>query len=448
MVRALSHSARLREFCGFSECRTPSHETLRRFACDAAAEPVLARWTSAVRAHGPGLRSRTPIVSELERAWAALDPRELLAELDRHGKPGRTGYRAEPMVRAVMLGAYTGEGCWADVTRELQDNPPKASWCGFAPGEIPSCSTLRRWAVKVSRSLDLLAPASRRMLDDLAEDLCGFSDGITVDRTFLRAYCNGRKPEPRSDPDARFGFATKNRGKGTQEVDIGYGLHVAASSTTGIPVNGLTTAANVRETNLLPTLLKQALVLLPGPGPLTVSADAGYDSLENAEFVTSLYASPVIGIRRMNGAEFVYGPGGDRMRYDGTPVCPACDTLMEFLGHSGEAERDRRCQVWRCGDECGARLLDIQWRKDPRRTPYHPRQSEEYQSARRQHQAIERCFFLLKGTGNFLSDHRVRGREKVDLRLQFGILTMQARALAACRDGRPKDIRRVKRPVT
>ena len=136
------------------------------------------------------------------------------------------------------------------------------------------------------------------------------------------------------------------------------------------------------------------------------------------------------------------------MRYDGTPVCPDCGELMEFLGHSREAERDLRRQVWRCTNECGAQLVDFQWRKDPRRTPYFPRVSDEYWEARRRHQGVERCFSLLKNNGGFLSDHRVRGRENVDLRLQFGILTMQARTLAACRDGRPEDIRRVKRAVT
>ena len=62
--------------------------------------------------------------------------------------------------------------------------------------------------------------------------------------------------------------------------------------------------------------------------------------------------------------------------------------------------------------------------------------------------AVERYNYLLKGVGRFVSGHRERGLANVNLRLQFAVLLMQARALAALRDGRPRDIRRVVPPVT
>ena len=263
MADELRSNIGMREFCGFLVGATPSHETLRRFAHDVAAEPVLARWARAVRAHGPGLRSRTPGAEEFELIYAALDPYEFTSELDRHGKPGRTGYRAEPMMRAVVMAAVDGKGFWADMTRHLEDGPEKAESCGFEPGRVPSCSTLRRFARKVARRLDLAEHVSSRMLAELVGYLTGFAEAIAVDRTFLRAHVNGRRPEPRSDPDARFGYSTKNRGKDGQELDIGYGLHVAVSATTGIAISGVTTAANVRETILLPGLLEVTLQHLP-----------------------------------------------------------------------------------------------------------------------------------------------------------------------------------------
>ena len=456
--RRLRRSRALRASLGCGDA-APSRDTLRRFGKRAAADPVLRRWSEAVRACRPRADGADDDAA-LDRVWAALDLRELLEELERAGKPGRTGWPAEPKLRALVAMAHLGIPTLAELLRTLRRSPALALWCGFAPGgrrARPSRWALARFADRISRRLDLTTAASVRLGAELVRWLPEFGKHVAVDRTFVRAWSNSRKTE-RSDGDARFGFSTKNRGRGNAELDIGYGVHLAACAETDIPLSALLTPANERETKLFRILVASTFSLLRVERPEVVTADKGYDSRDNAAFVASFGASPVIAIRRRrrgpDGGEVVDGPGGVRMRYDGTPLC-RCGVPMAFAGHTGAfagrtggGDIRLRRQIWRCSAECGAGPITIEWALDPRRTPYQPRCSAEYRAAERRHQAVERCHHLLKDVGGFLSEHRVRGMWKVGFRLHFGILLMQARALAACRDGRPQDIRKAAIPDT
>ena len=442
IVKLLQRNSLQRELCGInSAAEVPCRETVREFALKVAREPELSWWVRVLRAHEPRERGRWTLSAVLDQIWVALDWGDLVAALDRSGKPGRTGYAAESMLRMLIAMAYFGIPTYVRMAGKLRSNAELAHWAGFCNGRTPDETTISRFENKVRACLGLLLQSSHRMVRELSFWRPEFGEGVAVDATFIQAWSRYHKEHP-ADPDASAGYRRNNR-QGKPEADFGYKGYVATSIFRNLPICGFLLPAGHNESPMLPALVSQVLDAMSAL-PEWVSGDKGYDSRANHEFLAGAGVLAAIDIREMRvekKREYAVGPGGQHMHYQGAPLC-RCGLKMEFAGHSREAERDRRAQVWRCPGECGARLLDVEWRADPRRTPYHPRDTEEYQAMKRAHQAVERNNAFLKHRG-YLVRHRVRGLAKLELRLQLGVMTRQAHALAACRDGRDRDIGRL-----
>ncbi len=443
-ARELTRDGESRELCGVRG-EPPSRDTIRRFADLAGAEQELAYWMDAARAHGVLLSHLPEEFVALSRTWTAAGLRDLLGKLDRRGKPGRTGWPAEVKLRMLVAQAGLGYGMYTDFLAEVDRNPVLAAWCGLPPGRRPSLPTYARFVRRVAAKSSLIVDASAGRLAELSRWLPELGGHAAADRTFIDTWANVRRGQ--ADKDARKGFATKNRGRGKTEFDLGYAANLLACGMTGLPLYMVFTPANERETNLLPSLVSGALERAPWMRPAFISGDAGYDSRANSEFACSVGAAPAIPVRKMPKSEYVAGPGGERLLPDGTPLC-GCGAEMASVGHAKAAGPEPGMQLWDCPAACGAERLELDWTIDPRRTPPRPRCSDEYREACRRHQAVERLHSILKSTSRFLSGHCVRGKANIRFRVTFSILMMLARALAACRDGRPGDIRKVKRRIT
>ena len=433
---------------GASNARV-SRPTLQRFATRVDADPLLSRLARAAEAHGCARRNAAGarLVRELDIQRAAFDCPELLAELDPSGRRGPARiHQVEALLRAFVVMERFGIGTLAELRRRFEESSLLSAWCGFTAERLPSRSTLSRFRTRLAAQRHLLVPAQQRVLREIRRWEPSFGTETAIDCTFVAAWSNGRRKQ-RSDSDARFGHSTKNRGRMQTEVDLGYKLHFAACALTDVPAAVIATPADVQETIMLRPLLGLARSIMPGLELLSVSADKGYDSRANTDAVMAEGAEPVIQIRNMPRGRPATDADGVNMDREGTPFCPDCGELMRFVAHTGHDPRTEQRQAWSCSRNCGADRVLVRWSLDPRRTPYWPRAAPESRRRKRAHQAIERCNSRLKTPGDFITGHRARGLHRISLLAEFAALMMQARALAAYRDGRADDVRRRVLPV-
>ena len=344
-----------------------------------------------------------------------------------------------------MLAEHCGIGSVSDLKRKFEENAAYAAWCGFE-GRLPSRSTLSRFRTRLALLRKLMMPARRRMLLELMGWELSFGEELAIDCTFVPAWSNGRR-KPHSDPDARFGHSTKNRGRMKTELDLGYKMHMVVCALIGVPLSVITTPADVPEAKMLRPQLELTRAMAPALRLRSISADKGYDSRANTEAVIAAGADPVMDIRNLPGGKPATGAGGILMNREGTPFCPDCAEPMVFAGHAGSGPREQQSQVWDCPVACGGAPVRVRWAGDPRRTPYWPRAAARTRKRKAAHQAVERSNSTLKTVGSFITGHRARGIDRISFLGEFATLMMQARALAAYRDGRPDDLRKKTIPV-
>ena len=378
-------------------------------------------------------------IARIGRIMDAIDDGPLLAELSREGKPGRNGYEAQAMWRAYCAGLLLEARDIADLVRRLRNDPALAHWCGFGT-KLPHRTTILRFISRLSHHDALLQRALAGLVDEVHARMPEYGTEVAVDSTGVIAHANPRR-RPFADPDARLGYKTSNRTTGRTEYFLGYRGHFAVCAITELPLAWKMTPANESDSPELPVLLDDARRRHPWLRPRVVSADRGYDSRENANYVLGIGAIPVIPARDDIGD--THG-----MLHDGTPRC-ACGSVMTFGGFTDKLEHRWLCPhggVMRNGLRVCMPSMVLDWRDNPRRTPPIPRSTDAFWRLYGRRGAVERFNSVIKDSGR-LGRQRHRGQRKLNLLMTMIMLLRLAIAVDTLNRGRRSDVRKFRTAV-
>ena len=167
---------------------------------------------------------------------------------------------------------------WTQTARLLEEHAALAAAIGGTPSEW-ACY---RFSVKLRGHPEPLALCLDRVARGLVETMPTIARDISVDGSDLPAYANGqryvskggREPEQFSDPDASWGHRSSisTRSGGGY---YGFKLHLAVSSTTGLPLAWEVRTTRDQENIVLPSLLDK--LRERGFESQTIALDKGYD---------------------------------------------------------------------------------------------------------------------------------------------------------------------------
>ena len=239
------------------------------------------------------------IVSELERAFAALDDGPLLKALEGPTRRGPKGYPVETLWRCVVTKYYLGIDSTAALLRALEYNPYLASVCGVSSEDgIPSEPTMSRFLTRISsfRNLPKLKNVSRSMVRKCYETIPGFGKRVAIDSTVFKAWANGFS-SPESDPDAEWNIKLGTNGR--KQYTYGYKLHLAVDCETELPIAAGVSTGSVHDSKKAPPVLAEARTTYPKFHPDFIIADAGYSSKKLISTIRWQYSStPVIQLNK------------------------------------------------------------------------------------------------------------------------------------------------------
>lgn len=239
-----------------------------------------------------------PIVAKLEGVFDALDDAELLKALTGKVHRGCQGYQVAALWRSYLAGYILGVPTVTGLIRNLSNNPALCEACGLSQEAIPSEATYSRFIAKLTKHSVLVQRVIERGVDRLREHIPDFGRTVAVDSSDISAYSQSRKP---SDHDARWGVKEDKHGQ--KKYWFGYKIHVVADADSELPIHVDVTPANVNDGKHMAPLLRRVAVL-----PQYVLADAGYDNVENYQFIHDEFgAIPIININKRNKRESVQG---------------------------------------------------------------------------------------------------------------------------------------------
>lgn len=131
------------------------------------------------------------------------------------------------------------------------------------------------------------------LVAELGKQYPDFGKIISVDGTVVKAFAKNNLGDTSStDPDARFGFKEKKKGK--RILEFGYRSTAPCDAKYELPLFSITTAANGSESKLFRTILRQ--MKDQGIGFDVVTADKLFDSKLNNSLTMSYHAIPIIGL--------------------------------------------------------------------------------------------------------------------------------------------------------
>ena len=302
------------------------------------------------------------------------------------------------------------------------------------------------------------------LTDELASLLPGFGKQLAIDSTIVEAYANPNKKTKEggvSDPDAS--WTAKSYSKGSHQAGqesrgdnvskekkkewfFGYKLHILADSFWELPITVKVTTAKESDSPHLIPLMRTAQARHQWFAPEVVTADAGYDGINNYQGICYEFnAIPIIDIRDM-------GRKSEWTFYDklGVPYCLG-RKLMEYVG-SDEPGHVYRCVAEKCHlkDSDGALYCDyiirVQPQDDLRKIGLVARVSPQWKTLFARRSSVERVNSRLKETRR-LQDYCFRGIRKVSVHCLMSVLTMQASAVAQARVGEMEGLRQCLRKV-
>ena len=397
---------------------------------------------------------------------SALPHWKLLLWLHRQRKGRRDEYPVGMLWRCLIAKFVYQIRTYAELVRELHRNGSLRRLVGIGSrGRVPKDYHFSRFVKKLSSAtgLALLEEMFHELVDRVSEALPEFGKHLAVDGTAIHAYSNEQRRE-KSDPDAAWSARPKRQRRGGSQggkkeyLDywFGYVLHLVVDCETELPVSFELTPANANESPYLEPLLED---IKRGHEKIAeccemVTADAGYDSKRNCEYVLDQYeALPIIKMR---------------LTQDRDAICDAADSLCTELGTqiclSGHKMaydgRDGNYLKWRCPVACGkadackcmgrctpseyGAVRKIAISEDPRRYPGLWRESKKWTRLYRKRTAVERVNGRLKGF-LLLDELTVRGIEKVRMHASMGLVLMLAGAWAMVEQEKVDQARRIVR---
>lgn len=159
---------------------------------------------------------------------------------------------------------------------------------------LPKVPTHQSFSVYIRR----IGPERFRRINDLIvtelkRHYPDFGRIISVDGTVVKAFTkNDLGDRSSADPDARWGFKEKKKGKRIYE--FGYRSTVPCDAKNELPLFSITTAANGSESKLYRTILRQTKD--QGIDFEVVTADKLFDSKLNSDLTIGYKAKPIIGL--------------------------------------------------------------------------------------------------------------------------------------------------------
>lgn len=404
-----------------------------------------------------------------------LNAEHLLRVLDGPPDAGPAGYPARVLWSALIAGVVYHLPSIAELCRSLQMNPYLRYVCGITHAAgVPSAATFSRFLNRLIRQAALVDACVDDLVRRFAAVVPDFGENVAVDSTDVHAYARGKKRDA-ADPDATWsakgskdasstrrgtqGASTGVRGtaagKKTAKKDVdkywwfGYKLHLLVDVTYEIPLAASVTTAKEGDTTQFRPLLEKRDILLPETPLKMVTADGAYDSTENIRAVTQRGGVPII---PFNPGNEKAPPGITTTR--GTPLCP--DGLpMLYWGRDGHYLKYRcpeksgllcclrqHAATDRCSLSPYGLVIKLNMHDDPRRYLPVPRETKKFARLYKKRTAVERVNARLKDD-LILDEVRVRGQQKVTMRIGLNLLVMLAIAVAMAERNRVGDCRRL-----
>ena len=238
----------------------------------------------------------TPLACELMALFDAIPDETLLASLKTY-YAGRRGYTHKVLWRTYVAMTYMGIPSFADLIRELQDNPSLREACGIDRLEgVPSPFAYSRFMRKLSKLglgvKNILRDLTRRLYDKFPN----FGKSVAIDSTDIKAWSNGSKRGNNgkvSDPDA--GWVVKKNTEGNKKYVWGFKVHILCDTETELPMVAIVSPGNDHDSTKATAVLRQARFTTSKFHPEYVIADAGYSSDALRSHIKRQYrAEPVI----------------------------------------------------------------------------------------------------------------------------------------------------------
>jgi hypothetical protein len=334
--------------------------------------------------------------------------------------------------------------------------------CGF--DNLPSRWTFNRFYNRLSQHSDQVQELIASLTDELALLLPDFGKQLAIDSTIIEAYSNPDKQTKEgglSDPDASWTTKSYNKGsphggreeqanqvstEGKKAWFFGYKLHILADSCWELPIAVNVTTAKESDSPHLLLMLRQARERHQWFHPEVVSADSGYDGINNYQGIYGEFqAIPIIDIRDIGRkSEWAF------YNKQGIPYCLG-RKLMEYVGS------DAKGHVYQCvAEKCPLRdregtlyceyVITVRPEDDLRKIGPVARVSAQWKELFSRRSAVERVNSRLKETRR-LQDFCFRRIWKVTTHCLLSVLTMQAAAVAQARAGELEGVRQCLRKL-
>ena len=212
---------------------------------------------------------------------------------------GRRGYGPETLWKACVAAFHLNLGSTNDLYRRLEEDAALAAFCGFGSG-LPHRTTFVRFIQRLAGHIESMASGFTRMTERLKEFLSDLGGEVAIDSTVIEAYGN---PRNGAELDASWTAKTHHRNPEEKEWHYGYKLHLMVDSQYEVPLAMNVTTASRSDTKELSPLVEQTQERHSWFKPYAASADKGYDSQANHEFLYDHGILPIIPIRDMGTKE-------------------------------------------------------------------------------------------------------------------------------------------------
>ena len=269
----------------------------------------------------------------LEELISTVNLKKIVKGISGDKPVGRNKLPREPMVRAHIIGRMRGIPTIKGIVRELNDNPAMSELCGFDVIDytgrlpvyrIPSRRTFGRvfWELQQPRCLKLIEECMAELTSRLFGLKRDFGKHIAIDSTTIKTYSNRWSG---TDLEASVGFKHSVKSASGTEMVLGYKCHTITDAE-GCFITGIFTTGSQHDSPMLPELVNKARRMLGDRfDPESASADKGYDSNANHEFLHSESIAPLIPMKKMPKSKLRRGKYTD----DGVPTCDGL--VMEYV---------------------------------------------------------------------------------------------------------------------
>ena len=375
---------------------------------------------------------------------ANLDDAELLEALgeNRTGK-GRTGYPLRALWRAHFYSYQENLASTNKLQEKLEEDFELRLWCGFWL-KAPSRATLQRFVRNVTLRWGLVEKMLAGTTGGIRKRKPDFGMEAGADATYVPSTSNGNNPQGKhGDQDASLGFRNRAQRIGDPaELGFGYHLHLIGDTKYGLPIAIFVRPAGEHENPLLPQYIVHAQEQHPWFNPRSLSADKGYDSRKNHDYLRSKGIIPVIPTRRTPKNRLVDGT----YTHEGVPVCTGKVPMTYVRTNRKTGQRLYKCAGCPLAKKKrgGLRSCDEESLEDPERNPRLfgtlPYNSKEFKELYGRRWNIEHIFKSLKESKR-LTRHYVRGMPQIRLHCLMSVLAFQAKSLWDLQQGREDEMR-------